>query len=244
MLEVIENLTLTELAAEKQDYHRYELDDEKKIQVKVYKEDKLLREFDIGKISPTYSHTFVRVEKDPRIYYARDSFRSTFDYDRNELRDKIILKFDESEISEIELGETGKMLHFVKKMKTVEAKQEKKKEGEKPQKPEEPEKEEIWVMPDGKEGNKSELSSLLSDLSSLECDEFIEGKTKQDFKSPIYSVTLKGAKTYTLLIFAKEQKEEGKYPAVSSESPYPFVLSTWDAESIMKKPEDLTKKQD
>ncbi len=38
-------------------------------------------------------------------------------------------------------------------------------------------------------------------------------------------------------------KEGGKYPALSSENEYPFLLAMYSAERIMKKPEELMKQE-
>jgi len=63
---------------------------------------------------------------------------------------------------------------------------------------------------------------------------------------------LKGSKDYMIKIFPKlekkeDEKEEGsgaeKYPAISSENSYPFLLTSWKAEQVMKKPEDLIEEE-
>lgn len=252
MLEAIENLTLTELAAEKGDYQRYELDDEKKISVSAYAGGQTLREFDIGKTSSTYRHTFVRLANDTNVYYARNSFRSHFETEIKELRDKIVLTFDKNEITVIKL--TGEAINqqYTKTMipvpdpvpaepkpETESQEGEQEKEEEPEAKPAPPQQEENWVLPDGKMGKKSELDSLLSQLSDLRCDEYLEEKDQEELGDPIYTVNLTGIKDYTLKIFAKQEGDNGKYPAVSSENAYTFLLSTYNAERIMKKPEDL-----
>lgn len=240
MLDVIENLTLTELSAEKKDYMRYELDEAKKIVVKAFKGDQLLREFDVGKPSSTYSHTFVRVGKDPRVYHARNSFRSTFDQERMDLRDKVVMKFDKNEITGVEIKTGGETYRLARKMVPLEIQPEEQEDKDQPSAPKE---EESWVMPDGKKAQKTEIDSLLSQLSNLRCDEFIEGKVAEDFKDPLYSVTLKGNKDYVLRIFKKEKEDDDKYPALSSEISYPLLLSSYNAERIMKKPEDFMKQE-
>ena len=78
-------------------------------------------------------------------------------------------------------------------------------------------------------------------MSDLRCDEFLEGEgISEEEQSPVFAVTVKGSKDFTLRIFAKQDGEgEGKYPALSSESPYAFLLSTYRAERIIKKKTDL-----
>ncbi len=240
MLKVIDDLKLTELAAEKKDYQRYDLSGDKKINVKAYKDDELVREFDIGKIPSTYRHTFVRIGGDERVYYAQDSFRSHFDNEAKDLRDKVVMTFDKNEVTEIILEPEKQTIVLTKKMAPAENKPEENKE-EKKAEPSKPKEEEAWVSAEGKVAEKSKVDVLIESLSDLKCDDYIEGKTKEDFKTPVYHIMLKGAKDYSLDIFSKEEKDNGKYPALSSENPYPFLLSTYKAEQIMKKPDDLFK---
>ena len=102
-----------------------------------------------------------------------------------------------------------------------------------------PQTEELWILADGKPAKKTEIDNMLNSLSSLSCDEFIEGKEKADFTEPIHTITVKGTKDYSLQIFKKTEGDDGKYPAVSSENAYVFLLGTYTAENLMKKSEDL-----
>jgi len=240
MLDIVANLTLTELAAETKDYQRYELDEEKKITVYAYSEDELVRTFDVGKVSSTYRHTFVRVGEDPRVYFARESFRSTFEVDRGDLREKTVMSFDLNEITGILIEQEDSTLHFSKTMIPAEAPS--------PETAEEPaaqpaEGQEAWVTEDGIKGNKTDIDSIVSQLSDMKCDSFIEETLKDDFADPIYSVKITGSKNYSFQIFVKDE-EADTYPAVSSETPYVFSLATWKAENIMKKADELVETEE
>ncbi len=240
MLDIIVNLTLAELVAEKKDYQRYELDEEKRISVYAYSGDELVRSFDVGKVSSTYRHTFVKVGEDPRVYSARESFRSTFEVDRADLRDKTVMSFDLNEITGILIEQEDSTLHFSKTMMPAEAPS--------PETAEEPatqpaEGQKAWQTEDGTKGSKTDLDSILSQLADLKCDSFIEDKSKDDFTEPIYSVKLTGGKGYSLQIYAKDEDED-KYPAVTSETPQVVFLATWNAENIMKKADVLVEKEE
>lgn len=244
MLDIIANLTLTELAAEKKDYQRYELDEEKRISVNAYSGEERIRSFDVGKVSSTYRHTFVKVDEDHRVYFARESFRSTFEVDRADLRDKTVMSFDRNEITGILIEQEDSTLHFSKTMIPV--------EDPSPETAEEPAiqpaippaaGQEAWVTEDGTKGSKTDLDSILSQLSDLECESFIEDKSKDDFADPIYSVTITGGKDYSLRIYAKNE-DENKYPAVTSETPQVVFLASWKAENIMKKADVLVEKEE
>jgi hypothetical protein len=256
--DVVKNLQLTELASRSKNYTLYDLGEDKLIRVKAYQGDRVVREFSIGKTTPTNNHTFVKLEENDNVYNAAQAFRRHFETKPGDLRDKVVMKLDKNEISEIELtGKENEKFLFTKTAKPVEKPTEKPAEPSNDKKDEkaevkdttEPPAESIWAMADGKEGNKSELDSLLNQLDDLKCDEFIEDKTVDDFKDPIFTIRLKGKKDYTLSIYEKfEKKAEGSessvevYPVVSSENPYPFTLGKYAADRLMKKKEDLLKK--
>ena len=233
------DLSLTALVSESKNYSPYGLDKENKIMVKAYKNAQVLREFSIGNAASTYRHTYVKLVNDPRVFHAKNSFRGDFDQKIDNLRDKTVLKFDKNEISAIEISSAAEKILFVKHVKPVEDKANEKKA---PGQVTPPQGEEAWLMADGKPGNNTELNSIIDQTSQLACDQFIDGKTKEDFKEPIYTVLLKGQKDFTLSIYPKAEKEIS-YAAVSSESPYPFLLSSYMAENIMKKPENLKKEK-
>jgi len=237
MMEIIQNLTLTELVSDKKNYNRYELDPENRIHIKAFRDEKVIREFYIGKVSSTYSHTYIRLAENPHVFHARDSFRSTFDQEGSELRDKSVMKFSQEEITGLILrGEFGS---FEFKKELVQKKPDIKEKEEKEGKDISPREEEIWVTQEGKKADKSEMNSLLSKLSSLNCDSYLE--EKENLNDPVYTIIAKGATDYKLDIYQK--REEDKYPAYSSENDYPFLLTKYTAESLMKKPEDIFKKE-
>ncbi|MBN2398826.1 MAG: DUF4340 domain-containing protein [Candidatus Aminicenantes bacterium] len=235
IVNAIFNLSMTALVSESKNYFPYGLDKENEIVVKAYQNDRLLREFSVGNAASTYNHTYVKLANDPRVFHARNSFRSDFDRKIDDLRDKTVLKFDKNEIAAIEINSGAEKILFSKNVKPVAVKpnEEKQQDQAAP-----PKTEESWLMADGAPGNLSELNSIIDQTSQLNCEQFIDGKTKDDFKEPTYTVLLKGLKDFTLAIFPKQEKATS-YPAVSSESPYPFLLSAYKAESIMKKPETL-----
>jgi uncharacterized protein (DUF1499 family) len=241
MLDVIGNLTLTELVSDKKNYSRYELDEENRIQVKAFSDDELVREFYIGKASSTYSHTYVRIAHSSHVFHARDSFRSTFEQNVSELRDKSVMEFLQEEITGLILkGEFG-TLGFKKQMRQIEP-EEKEQEGQEENEVSPPKEEGVWLTQDEKEAKASEINSLLSKLSNLNCDSYMDEQEKENLKNPVYTIVAIGAKDYKLEIYTKKEEEE-EYPALSSENVYPFWLTKWTAESLMKKPEDILKEE-
>jgi hypothetical protein len=236
ILDAIFNLRLTALVSESKNYSPYGLDKENEIMVKTYKNGQVLREFSVGNAAATYNHTYVKLANDPRVFHARNPFRDIFDQKVDNLRDKTVLQFDKNEISAVEIGSAGEKILFVKNAKPVEVKANENKPEAQATTP--PPGETAWLMADGKPGNSSQLNGIIEQASQLSCEQFIAGKTRDDFKEPIYTVLLKGHKDFQLAIYPKAEKKTS-YPAMSSESPYPFLLSSYTAESIMKKPENL-----
>jgi hypothetical protein len=223
MLDEVSGLTLTALASESRNYSIYELDNKKKIQVTAYKGDTPLIKFDIGKIAPSYRHTFIKLEGDYRVYHAEKNLRNTFDKTVSVLRDKVVMKINE-EITELTLIKGKKQMNIRRIIAPIETEQKQQEPAQK------------WETDKGQKLNDEEVDEIINTLSDLSCDDFIEGKKKEDFKTPIYSVSLKGIKTYKISLF---KKQDGRYPAISSESDYPFYLSEWKAKKIMKEFKEL-----
>jgi len=222
MLEIVEKLILTTLVSESKNYFRYDLSGDKKIVVKAWAGNRLDREFEIGKAATTYRHTHVKLSADPNVYHAQGAFRHRFDQSIDDLRDPSVLSFDQDGIREIHITE-GKNLVVVIQKDFKESVDEKTDPNTKPDQKTKTEK--VWETSKGKRVDMSKLMHLLSTLSRLKCEKFIPNNKKTKFKDPIYEIQLKGTKNYSLSVFAKEEKEEKIYPAVSSENDYPFYLT-------------------
>ena len=212
MLEGIAELTVTDMVSVKKAYDRYDLDEESRIRVQAFIGGKLVRQADIGKISgSSRRHTFVMLPDDERIYQASGSFRSDFDKDKEDLRDKLVLSFDRESIREILLKTTGSSFKLTK---TSEEKEE--------------ETTVKWLTEAGEEWVIGRVEDLIRNLSSLRCERF--GDENVDMSRPNLSVFLKGEKEYLFTLFDLEGDE---YLAGSSESAYPFRLSSGKAEQVL-----------
>lgn len=240
----IKDVALTELTSSSKNYALYDLGKDKAIHVKAYRNDEVVRDFELGKAASTYNHGFVRLKDDDRVFMASQIFRVNFDKPLSDFRSKVVMTLDKNEISEITIDmiKEGKKFLFTRTAIPVPAKTIESKKDENQQTPEP---EVIWKMPDGKEGNSPELNTILAQMADLRCFEFFDNKKKEDFNSPIYTIKLKGKKDYTISIFEKSGEvpkgDDKMYPAVSSENSYPFWLNSYVTDSIMKKPENLLK---
>ncbi len=245
MIDTISDLSLTALVSEAKDYPRYDLADDKKITVKAWAGSTVEREFDIGKSAPSFRHTFVRLAGDSNVYQANDNFRRKFEHSAEDLRDKVVLSFAASDAQEIKLSHGGESLLLVRKEVPLEESGETGQSEDKKDKnaATEPLKGKMaWLTPDGRPADADKIDQLLATLSQLACDKYIPDRTKAEFSDPIYTLEVKGQKTYTLTIFTKQNDSDTSYPATSSEVTEAFDLTEANAKRLMPAFEDIVKK--
>lgn len=242
MLDVIEKMTITALVSESKNYVRYDLNDDKKITIKAWDGTTLKRQFDIGKSATTYRHTFVKLDQDPHVYHARGDFRHKFDLTLAKLRDKNVLSFEQDHINIVQISKDKKTI-VMKRNKRPETKDEIKENETEPSPAKEPDI--IWQTGDGHPLKASAVKGLLSFLSRLDCENYINSGKKEDFEGPVFVAKLTGeAKEYTLSVFSKTDKNATTYPAVSSENQYPFLLSESQVDDLKKMTEEILKKEE
>jgi hypothetical protein len=239
ILDIIEKLKLTALVSESKNYVRYDLRNDKNIQVKAWQGKTLLREFDIGKAAPTFKHTFVKLPDDPNVYHARGDFRRDFDRSVNDFRDKTVLSYSQNTIHGIKLVHEKKTISLSRKEIPETLPEKKDEPAAKASK--ELKTKTVWEDTKGQEVAPDKISSLLSFLSSLECERYLDDLKKEGFENPIYTVTLNGEKEYLLLVFAKKDKNAKNYSAISSENESPFSLSDTQVDNIKSKLDDILK---
>lgn len=236
MVEGIGSLTLTALASESKSYPVYELDDEHKVQVELYGGEEVLRKIEVGKAASSAQHTFVKLDGDHRVFHARGNLKITFDKSIAELRNKNVLTIDE-EISEVNLKQGDKETTLLRASTPVSVDVAQAEAGEKLGEVEgQEEPPPTWRTHEDLPAKEREVDDIINSLSQLQCNAFVEDKTKEDLTSPLYEVTLKGLKDYTFAVF---EKVDSQYIATSSESDYPFFIPEWKAQRVMKDPDTL-----
>jgi hypothetical protein len=236
MLDAIEKLALTALVSESRNYTRYDLGVDQKLMVKAWAGDKLKRDFAIGKVAPSHRHTFVRVSEDYRVYHASGNFRGVFDQTVDNIRDKVVLKFDKAEITEIRVSKGEESKIFGRKQVPVEIKLDQEAEASSPPTART---EILWETVEGQKADEAKLDRLLTILSNLRCEKYLDDRRSEDFTEPIYTVQLSGIQEYSLSIFGGLNKDVKAYPAISSANDYPFLLQEQQANDIMKESEEL-----
>jgi hypothetical protein len=239
MLNTIEKLTLTTLVSESKNYSRYDLDDGKRLTVRAWIGDTPQRDFAIGKVAPSYRHTFVLVGGDDRVYHAGGNFRDVFDQTPDSIRDKTVLKFEKAEIQEIRVDKGGKSVVFGRKQVPVEIRVDQDTEASSHPASKT---ETLWESGEGKRADEATLNRVLTAFSTLRCEKYVDDRKKEDLTNPIYTVRLKGAQDYALSVFEKMDKNATAYPAISSQCDYPFLLGASQANTIMKGPAELLAK--
>lgn len=229
ILATVSTLKTTALASEAKDYQRYELDDERKIEVKAWTGGDLKREFEIGKVAPSFRHTFIKLGDDPRVFHARDNFRKKFDQENTVLQDKTILRLDLATVDSFKIETSDGPTEFKRQAEADDKNQKVKKPS-------------IWQRSDGQLADPAAVDKLLGSAADLKCQMFIDNLSKQDLKNPIFTLVLNDADSRTLSIFAKQQTDAKAYPATSSTRAFPFFLESNLAEQIMQQPNDLMPK--
>lgn len=234
MLNALENFTLTAMVSESKNYHRYDLTQDQRINIKAWQGQDLKIDIDVGKTASSFRHTFVKPSGDERVFHAQGNLTNNFDVTTDDLRDKTVLALKPEDIQQIKISKEQQSLAFTRTTVPVEVKTStsEKKEENPPQSDPVP----AWQADSGQPVNESALTQLLTAVAKLRCEQFINDRKKEDFTSPLFKLQLKGAQEHELSIFAKTEENDPNYPAVSSDSDYAFMLSGSQVNRIMKDP--------
>ena len=251
MVSAVAELALTALVSESKNYDRYELTPKTRINVQAFGDGGTrLRAFDIGKAAPTFQHTFVTLDGDPKIYHARGQLRNTFEQSVEALRDKSIFDIDKESIASLTIQKQGKQLAASKvtppkaeasaatPAPSPEAAQESSATATPapsatPAEPPAPQ----WQAADGQALDKAEIKRILGAVARLQCDSFLDdaAKAKLTQGTALATLTFKNDQgEYTLSVFPKESETADKVPALASTTPYGFMLNEHRLKEIEK----------
>lgn len=224
ILESVTGLSFTALVSESKSYAIYELDDEKKANVKVWAGEQLRRDFDVGKAAPSFRHTFVRPAGDDRVFHAQDNISFRFRQAVDDLRDKTVMAFKPEDVVEVRITQAGTTTTLTRKTEEAQP-------GQATPAP-------AWVGADGRTADPAAVQSLLAELSNLQCEKFINDRDKASFTNPDAAIEIKAATEHSLKVFAPLSPEDKARPAVSSAGEYPFMLAEHQVSQLMKKGEE------
>jgi hypothetical protein len=242
MINAAAGLTITALVSESGNYDRYDLTEDKKVNVRAYAGKDTLRDFDIGRQAPTHQHTFVKLMDNPKVYHAQGAIDATFDTTADDLRDKTVLAYQKEDITTLTISKGEQSLTLTKKEVAPEKKEPAgDQDGE--EKDEQPQTPEIqWMDSNATNVLKSEVDLLIGDFAKLKCDDYMEDNAKEGLNNPLWTVTLSSDKgQYMLSVFDKENDESIKFPALSSGSAYAFNVNKSRIETFEKHIDKLLK---
>ncbi len=217
MVRALSDLSLTALVSESGNYDRYGLSEDLRVAVRAWSGEELVREVLIGRTAGGARQTFVKVAGDDNVYHARGSFRYHFDRTPEDLRDKSVLAFSPSEITEIEIFHEGESLVFEKLSPGKPSAE----EGTAKDGSQHP----GWQTVDGETLDAAKIQGLLSVLYRLRCDAYLPDTKKDDLKDPVFFIRLKGGDTHSLFLFPATDQSGKQQPATSSQNDYVFTLS-------------------
>ena len=216
ILNDISNLKLISLVSKGNNYERYLLDKENKINISVWKKQNKILAFSIGKLSPNYTSTYIKLENKPAIYLAQGNLKLTFDTDLDDLRDKHLFVFNINDVNKIKINFKGENLILTKKNNQ-------------------------WTS-DKKRNNK--IVNLLQKLQTLECESFLnETKIKSIGTKNIDIELFTNSKIHFLKVFKSKQDKNKIYIGESSNLPDKFKLSNYIVEELEKDLQDIISKK-
>jgi len=244
LLDVIEDLRVSALVSQSQDYLRYDLSPEQAIRVTAGKGEEVLRSFALGKTAPTNRHTFVKLSGDKGVYHAPGDFRRDFDLDVEGFRSKEVFKFDREALTSlvVERGDVRRTFFKVlssDKGMDVETNKDQDQGREMDLDMDKEVNSPSWKADDGNFVDAEKLDSLVADLAHVDCASYTDGHTDNDKGEPVPPL-LKvivtagsggGAQTFDLVLH--EKTEDNDYRAVSSQTIYPFILDAYQGDDLV-----------
>jgi hypothetical protein len=212
MLDIISSAELSELVSITGSLSRYDLEEDEAVHVQAYDDSKVVRSLILGKQAATFRHTYVKLPDDSRVFQMPGDLRAIFDRGVSELRNKRVLSFNQDDIRRIEaeLPDT----RIVLRRTTESTDSDRAESGE------------VWTSEDGAVWDTQAVNDLLRRASALNASRFGEGNRQEVAADIVFH----GDRPHRLTIYAKDDRV---YPAGTSESDYPFFLTTWQAEAIL-----------
>lgn len=234
MIGTLKAIKLSALVSEAKDLARYELNDTHAVKVKALAGKEAVRSFVIGKTAPSQNHTFIYLDdKDRTVYQANGNFKSQFDKESADFRDKKVLEFDPAGVKKVTLEKQGQIVTLIKSQtpKTTDQEKDETKKDLIEKKP--LHEESTWKKEDGSVTDQKTISDLLSSLSKLECQAFLDEDKAARLKEiqPSCKILLENDKTFILNLFNKNENQDVE--GSCSYTPYAFTLTSYKAEDIV-----------
>ena len=218
MISFLKKPALMTVVSDSKDYMRYGLDDKIRITVTALSGENPERVVEIGYQADVQNSTFIKLENDHRVYYARDDLRDIFSTNIDDIRDKAVLSFDADKVGFVQISKDGKAFDFNKK-ETSSGEEDKSTAFQ-------------WEAGDGKIVDATLMNSLLDDMLKIKCSEYIYKAEEGEPGNPVYVIRVNDGNEHVLTVFPKKEDD---YRAESSDNPTPFSLYSWRIDNIIEK---------
>ena len=212
LLDAVEEVVPVDLVSESSNHSRYDLDEEKRLTLKAWNGERLVREIYFGKLSTSGNYNYVLFPGDENVYTLRGNLSSILESDINSFRSKNVMNLNRNDVIKIEYTAEGTNRIITKSG------------------------DDKWTDQEGAELAPDKTNTLLGTLSNLNCQEFLDTKPSGN------SRTIKLAAStgeYTLQLFDKTDKG---FPGISSSHNHPFLLTEYTGNRILEvfQPENET----
>ena len=204
---------------------KYELTDDKKIEVIATKEGELLRTLNIGKTGSTGSQNFITIDGGSDIWLATGGLGYDFDVTENEVRTKTVWDFDTAEISSVEVRRPDGLRYTVSKTGSGS--------------------DLSWTVSGADiDLDAEKAQSWFDTLGYMQASVWLDEKA--DLGGSLIATTSinHGFETTLIDVYeipAASEDDYVSYYGICNENPYPFELSSGTMEKINKNPEELAK---
>ncbi len=206
ILDFLSTPTPVDLVSESEKYGRYELDEKGMHILKGYKDENLIREIHLGKVSSSNKYSYVLFPGNKNVYTVRGTLVDTVSKDSESFRDKLIIEIDRDSVAKISFDAAGENTVILTK-------------GE----------EASWTDAEGNEWEKEKINEILGRFISLRAVGFPDDPPSEDEK--VAEISLMGSSEVNLALY--EKGDEG-YTASTRAYPFPVIISSYIGDSILE----------
>lgn len=230
LVEKLKTVKVVDTVSSRSLYERYEVDEARRLTVTARQDDTVLRTLHIGKASATSRQSYLLADEDGEVLLVSGNYRRDFEKKAEDFRDKKVFAIDQQTITGIALGGKAKDSEGEFTIQVDTFTLSKDNNG-------------TWLSQGAAAANGSVLdqekvSNYLRNFSSLTAADYaVEGLDVN--ADPLFSVqvtTLEG--NHFLHVVSKT--DNGFYLCTASTNPYPFRLSSYNAEKFIKTLADFT----
>jgi len=202
------DLAIVDLISPRDDYSRYELDDEKALSVQIMTAEGKVRDFLIGKISSSSIYSYIRLPDRKGVYSVRGNLKNLFSLSQDKWRDRQVLSFIADEAASVELVKGDETVLFTKSIVS-----------DPPQ----------WSREGELMENSQEMDNHMKTLGMLKTTGFLKEMPAGALQAALKVTTSSGV--YTLEIYGKQEKG---YAARSTDVEDPFLIPFYIGDMILE----------